>query len=83
MPLSQSLEIQVVQDEPQVRLARAMVGERGTVAIGRKVCQQGLDEVEQVVDLLELAARVLVQLSVAGQDVQLFEQLYRLAGSKL
>ena len=41
--------------------------------------QQLLDELKQVVDLLELAPRVLVELALAGQDVQLLEQLQRLA----
>jgi hypothetical protein len=43
------------------------------------VVHQRLDELHQVVDLLELAAAVLVQLAVAGEDVQFLEQLDRLA----
>ena len=37
--------------------------------------QQRLDELIQVIHLLELAARVLIQLAVAREDVQLLEQL--------
>ena len=44
------------------------------------VFQQRFDELEQVVDLLSLAA-VLVHLAVAGQDVQGLEQFNRLAGA--
>ena len=43
--------------------------------------QQFFDELKQVVDLLELAPRVLVELAVAGEDVQLLEQFDRLAGA--
>jgi hypothetical protein len=32
--------------------------------------QQGFDELVEVIDLLEFASRVLVQLAVTGQDVQ-------------
>ena len=56
MTASQRLEIQVVQDKAQIRLARAMVGQRGAVPVGRHFLQQRLDEIEQVVHLLELAA---------------------------
>lgn len=45
------------------------------------VLEQRFDELEQVVDLLELAAAVLVHLAVAGQDVQGLEQFNRLAGA--
>ena len=43
--------------------------------------EQRFDELVQVVDLLELAAAVLVELAVARQDVQLLQQLDRLAGA--
>ena len=56
MTASERLEIQVVQDKAQIRLARAMVGQRGAVPVGRHFLQQRLDEIEQVVHLLELAA---------------------------
>ena len=56
MTASERLEIQVVQDKAQVGLARAMVGQRGAVPVCRHFLQQGFDEIEQVVDLLELAA---------------------------
>ena len=45
------------------------------VLFGRQLIQQRLDELVQVVDLLELAARVLVELAVACQNMQRFEQL--------
>jgi hypothetical protein len=41
--------------------------------------QDFFDELEQVVDLLELAPRVLVELALAREDVQFLEQLDRLA----
>jgi hypothetical protein len=77
------LEIQVVQDEAQVGLARAVVGQRHGVAVGPQLLEDGLDELVQVVDLLELAARILVELAVAREDVQRLEQLDALAGLEL
>jgi hypothetical protein len=47
----------------------------------RRLGEQRFDELVEVVDLLELAPAVLVELAVAGQDVQLLEQLDRLAGA--
>jgi hypothetical protein len=78
-----ALEKQVVQDEPQVRLARAVVGQRRTRrrrGLGFELQQQLLDELVQVIDLFELAPGILIELAVAGQDVQFLEQLQRLAG---
>ena len=43
--------------------------------------QQRLDQLVQVVHLLELAPRILVQNTVAGEDVQLLEQLHSLPGT--
>lgn len=78
MPHTPSLEVQVVDDEAQVGLASAVVGQRGALLGRGQLLEQLLDELEQVVDLLELAARILVQAPLAGEDVQLFEQLDRL-----
>ena len=45
------------------------------------IVKQGLDEIEQVVDLFQFAPTVLVHLAVAGQDMQGFEQVDRLIGA--
>jgi hypothetical protein len=45
--------------------------------------QQGLDELQQVVNLLELAPGVLVETAFAGKDVQGFQQLNGLPGAQL
>ena len=66
---------QVVQDKAEVRLAGAMVGQRGCRVVDRYVIEQRLNELVQVVDLLELAAGVLVEAALARQTVQLLEQL--------
>ncbi len=79
--LAQRFEKQVVNDETQIRLACTVVGERGAAFAGGQLQQQLFDELEQVVDLLELAARILIELALAGQDVELLEQLDRLAGA--
>jgi hypothetical protein len=47
--------------------------------IGQHVLEQRLDELHEVVDLLELAAAVLIQLAVAREDVQFLQQFDRLA----
>jgi hypothetical protein len=57
-----------------------VVGQRQLGAVRGQLVQDGLDEVHQVLDLLELAPRVLVEPPVAGEDVQLLQQLHRLAG---
>jgi hypothetical protein len=75
----QRLEIQVVEDEAQIRLARAMVGQRDRMALDGQLLQDGCDELVQVVDLLELATRVLVDPAFAREDVQGLEQVQRLA----
>ncbi|MNT45637.1 hypothetical protein D3C72_1822330 [compost metagenome] len=77
----QCLEEQVVQDETEVRLAGAMVDQREAAALVLDLPQQRLDELEQVVDLLELAPAVLVHLAVARQDMEFLEQLDGLAGA--
>ncbi len=75
------LEEQVVQDEAEVGLAGAVVDQRHVGVILLEILQQRLDELEQVVDLLELAAAVLVHLAVAREDMQRLEQLDGLAGT--
>jgi len=81
--LPQSFEKQVVNDETQIRLARAVVGQGGALLAGGQFFQQLFDELKQVIHLLELATRILVELAVAGEDVQLFEQLDGLAGAQV
>ena len=60
-----------------------MVDQRDVAARVERLLQQRLDELQQVVDLLELAPRVLVQLALAREDMQLLEQLDRLAWAQL
>ena len=49
-------------------------------ALGQ-IQQQLFDELVEVVDLLEFAPGVLVELALAGQDVQLLQERDRLAGA--
>ena len=79
VPLAKRLEKQVVNNEAQIRLTRPVVGQGEAGLTGLEFAQGFLDEPKQVVDLLELAARVLVELALAGEDVQGFEQLDGLA----
>jgi len=55
VPAFARAEEQVVDDEAEVRLARAVVGQRGLGAAARQFTQQLFNELEQVVHLLELA----------------------------
>jgi len=73
------IEKQVVKNEAKIGLAGPVVGQGERPAVGRDFLQQRCDELVQVVDLLELAPRVLVELALAGEDVQLLEQLDGLA----
>ena len=79
MPAGPRLEKQVVQNEAQVGFARAMVGQGDAAGRLTQRQQQWLDELEQVVDLLEFATRVLVELALPGEDVQRLQQFDRLA----
>ena len=63
------LQEQVVEDEAQVGLAGAVVGEGEFAASGDHFVEKRLDELVEVIDLLELAPAVLAELAVAGEDV--------------
>ena len=82
-PAFAPLEEQVVQDEAQIGLARAMIHQLDVRLVGQHLLQQRLDELDQVIDLLELAPAVLVELAVSGQDMQFLEQFERLPGPDL
>ena len=73
--MGQVLEVQVVQNEAEVGLTRTVVSQGHRLALGQgQVLHQLFDELVEVINLLELAARVLVELAVARQDVQLLQQ---------
>ena len=57
-----------------------MVGQRHGLPISGQLRQQRLNELIEVIDLLELAARILVEPALAREDMQGLEQLYALAG---
>src|SRR5690606_11340752 len=61
--------------------ADAVVHKLDVGVLGQSLGQQGLDELVEVIDLLQLAPAVLVELAVAGEDVQLLEQLEGLLGA--
>jgi hypothetical protein len=58
-----------------------VVHQRDAAALGLDLLQQRFDELEQVIDLLELAPAVLVHLAVARQDMEFLEQFDGLAGA--
>ena len=57
-----------------------MVGQGDGVVVGAEFFQEGRNELVEVVHLLELAPRVLVELALAGEDVQRLEQFQALTG---
>ncbi|KFB72064.1 MAG: hypothetical protein AW09_002763 [Candidatus Accumulibacter phosphatis] len=73
-------EEQIVEEEAEVGFARAVIDQRQDLATGDDLGEQRFDEMAEVMDLLELAPAVLVELAVAGQDVQRLEQFDRLPG---
>ncbi len=76
-------EKQVVEDKAQIRFASTVVGQCDVTApVGLQLLQQGLDKTKQVVNLFELAARVLIECAIAGENVELFEKLQRLPGAQ-
>ena len=56
-----------------------MIGQGHRMLIPGQLGQQGFDELIEVIDLLELAARILVEPAFARQNMQRLEQLYALA----
>jgi len=58
-----------------------VIDQRDLVFLRQCFLEQWLDEVEEVVNLFELAAAVLIELALAREDVQLFEQRGRLFGA--
>lgn len=68
-----ALEEQVVQNKAEIGFAGAMIDQ------GFQIVEQRLDELRQMVDLLQLAPAVLIELAVTGQDVQFLEQFQGLA----
>ena len=73
---------QVIKHEAQIGLARAVVGQQRPAGSCGQIGQFLFDELQQVIDLLELAARVLIDAAFAGEDVQLLQQRQRLAGAQ-
>ena len=76
--LAQAFEKEVIDHKAQVGLACTVVGQRGTRLTVWQLFEQFLDELEQVIHLLELATRVLVDLALTREDVQRLEQFDRL-----
>ena len=60
VPPGAGLEVQVVEDETEVGLARAVVDEDWIFVVGVGLVEQRLDELVEVVDLFEFAPGILV-----------------------
>ena len=80
---AQGFEVQVVNDESQIRLACAVIGQGWAGGRIGQFVQDFFDELKQVIHLLELAPRVLIEFALAGQDVQFLEQGQRLTFAQI
>src|SRR5262249_13127800 len=83
LPRFRLAQEQLVQDEREIGIARARIDERRLRMALAYVEQGRLQELDQVVDLLQLAQRVGVHRAVAAEQVQLAEQLRGLTGKQL
>ena len=68
---------QRVQQEAEVALARAAVDDRRLLVARVDVVERGPEQADQVADLLQLAARVGVEVAVAREQVQVVQQRER------
>ena len=67
-------EKQVVQNKTQIRFACAVIDHAQVGVLGLCTAQQRLDELVEVKNLFELAPRILVELAIAREDMQLLQQ---------
>ena len=74
--------VQVIHDKPEVGLAGAVVHHCRAIRGRGQLLQDFFDESKQVVDLLEFAPGILVQLALAGQDMQFLQQGNGLPGAQ-
>ena len=58
-----------------------MVNNNRLLIAQQRLVKQGFDEVHQMVNLLQFASTVLVELAVTREDVQGFKQVYGLIGA--
>ena len=59
----------LIEQKTEVGLARAAVRQRQLVAVRLQLIQHGADELQQMLHLLQLAARVLIDAPLAREDV--------------
>jgi hypothetical protein len=76
-------EDEVVEDEAQIGLAGAEVGENRRILPLEQAIERRAQQLHEVLHLLQLAARIGVERALAGEDVQRLEQLDRLAGPQV
>ena len=81
--LAGGLEKQLVEDEAEVGIAAAGVDQDRVTEAGEDVVQRRPEQPDQVVDLLQLAERVGVEVPVAGEQVQLLEERWTLLRQQL
>ena len=65
LPVRPFLEVEIIENEPEVGFAGTVVDQNRRTVCSKTGVEQGFDELVEVVDLLELAPRVLVELAVA------------------
>jgi len=57
-----------------------MVYQHRVHTLRKHIIEQWLDKIDQMINLLEFAPAILIQLPVTGQNMQLFEQIDGLIG---
>ena len=65
---------ELVQQRAEVALAGAAIDDRGCGVTGEGVVERRLQQPDEVADLLELAARIRVELTLAREQVEVLEQ---------
>jgi hypothetical protein len=66
------LEKKVVKDKAQIRFSGPVIDQSHPALFLLDLPEERFDELIEMVNLLELAAAILVQLAVPGEDVQFF-----------
>ncbi len=80
LPAGMLLHEEVVENEAEIGFAGPVVDQHGVLVLRHHLLQQRLDEMIEMIDLFQLAPRILIELAIARQDMQFLQQLDRLVG---
>ena len=74
-PFVRRAEDELVEQRTEVALARTAIDDQRLRIAGHRVVERGCEQTDEVPDLLQLAAGICVEMAVAGQEVELLEEL--------